>query len=116
MKKIILLVAALCCAGVASAEGELISRSIFYGEYASGNSQTPCAGPTSRMCAETDITGPLNPGGGGLQKSVGVSTKFVKVIKLPADTPWQDYVKMKKLEDPAKGIYVVLEKDGDNEN
>lgn len=51
-----------------------------------------------------------------MQKSAGVSTKFVKVIKLPADTPWQDYVKMKKLEDPAKGIYVVLEKDGDNEN
>ena len=115
MKKLLLSVAALCCAGVSANAWEITETRTYYGEYASGDVQSPCLGATTRKCATVTTTRPFFPGGGPQQYSLGEPASKT-VVSLPADTPWQDYVKMKKLEDPAKGIYVVLEKDGDNEN
>lgn len=108
MKKVILAVAAVCCAGVASAE---TITTTYYGAEAVKDEVNPCRGATIRVCAQItthygfDGKPALAPASVGQSQS---STQVTKIIRIPVDASAADRATLMSLNNPEKGVYVVM--------
>ena len=108
MKKLLLSVAALCCAGVASAE---VITTTYYGVKAVKDDVNPCRGATTHICAQIitrygfDGQPTLEPDSVDAAHS---SVSVTKIIRIPSDASAADRATLMSLANPAKGIFVVM--------
>ena len=113
MRKLFLAVAAICCAGVASAE---VVTTTYYGEKSVKDSGNPCRGATIRVCAQISTFYPDRehaPGTGTFSLDEAAPVK--KIIRVPLDASPEDRATLFSLANPAKGVYVVMGTKTDND-
>lgn len=121
MKRLFLSIAAmLLLATSAFADG----YTTYYGRRSTGDPWNPCRGLTTRVCARVYVPGGetaegdrnfdrIPPTLGGNDGSIGLlSTEpnaVTRIVILPADTPYSDYITMKQCERTYPGLKVIWE-------
>lgn len=97
----------------------------YYGRKSTGDAWNPCRGLTTRICARVYVPGPgetvegdrnfdkVPPTLGGNDGSIGLlstnSNTVTRIVILPADTPYSDYITMKQCERTYPGLKVIWE-------
>ena len=100
----------------------------YYGRWSTGDHLNPCRGLTSRVCARVYVPdgggniigidkdcdfGPTPPTLVGDDHGIGLlsagSDAVTRIVILPADTPYCDYITMKQCERTYPGLKVIWE-------
>lgn len=103
----------------------------YYGRKSTGDPMNPCRGLTTRVCARVYVPGGGNGGGtnvggdkyydgdfpppilGGNDHGIGLlstgTEAITRIVILPADTPYCDYITMKQCERTYPGLKVIWE-------
>ena len=99
--------------------------STYYGRKSTGDPMNPCRGLTTRICARIYVPGgnnnaegnrdfgPIPPIHGGNNSDIDQlctgTDGVTRIVILPADTPYSDYITMKQCERTYLGLKVIWE-------